>query len=80
MRIMMLPVLGFAAALAFVGTPAVAQETCASKAAKMQETLALMAETSQEKQNIQAQITEGLSKCNANANDPWINVDKRVNK
>jgi hypothetical protein len=80
MRTMMLPILGLAAAFAFVGAPAIAQETCAQKAEKIQAALTGLNETSEEKQKLAGQLAQGLEKCNAGANNPWLGVDPRINK
>lgn len=75
-----LPVLGLLASVSFVGSPALAQNACADQAAKMQEALKTLIDTSTEKEKLAGQIAEGLSRCNAGTNNPWEGVDPRINK
>jgi hypothetical protein len=77
---MILPVSGLAVAFLFTAAPAAAQETCAQKAEKMKEALQYSVMTSEDKQKIAGQIAQGLVKCNAGENNPWMGVDPRINR
>jgi hypothetical protein len=77
MRKWMLPALGLAAVLAFSAGPVFADD-CTDKADAMRKKLAEMPETQEVKEKIAGEIIEGLSKCQAGTNDPWMGVDPRV--
>lgn len=77
MRKLMLPALGLAAVLAFSAGVARADD-CDDKAAEMEKVLAGMPETSEVKQKLAGEISEGLARCKAGTNNPWEGVDPRL--
>jgi hypothetical protein len=75
----MLPALGLATVLAFSAGPALADD-CEDKAAQLQQALDQLPETAEVKERLRGEISEGLSKCKAGTNNPWLGVDPRINK